>query len=146
MGGTLRGGTYDKEIRESGPDLRPCRHGRRRLLPGVHPDPRLHRLDQADPVHPHYFLLGMVFFLLLALLEKAFRFSDWKHTGKALALYQVGLNATALGFLARGVMEVLGTQLSRGLNASISGVAGIGHVMLGVSMVLLLVQIKKKAE
>lgn len=103
-------------------------------------------LTKLTLLHPHYFLLGMVFFLLLALLEKAFRFSDWKHTGKALALYQVGLNVTALGFLARGVMEVLGTQLSRGLNASISGVAGIGHVMLGVSMVLLLVQIKKKAE
>ena len=44
-------------------------------------------------VHTHYFLLGMVFFLLLLLLEKSFAFSGEK-TGCVLALYHVGLNVT----------------------------------------------------
>ena len=35
-------------------------------------------------VHTHYFLLGMVFFLLLLLLEKNFSFTDAK-TGRVLA-------------------------------------------------------------
>ena len=42
-------------------------------------------------VHTHYFLLGMVFFLLLLLLEKAFAFTTEK-TSRPLVLYHVGLN------------------------------------------------------
>lgn len=35
--------------------------------------------------------------------------------------------------------------LSRGADAAISGVAGIGHMLLGISLVLLLLAIRKKA-
>ena len=92
-------------------------------------------------VHTHYFLLGMVFFLLL-LLEKNFSFTGAK-TGRVLAAYQIGLNLTAVMFVVRGVTQVLGTALSSGMSAAISGVAGIGHILLGVSLVLLLIEIKR---
>lgn len=93
-------------------------------------------------VHTHYFLLGMVFFLLLLLLEKNFSFTGAK-TGRVLISYQIGLNLTAVMLVVRGVTQVLGTALSSGMSAAISGVAGIGHIMLGISLVLLLVQIKR---
>ena len=35
------------------------------------------------------------------------------------------------------------TTLSHGMDAAISGMAGIGHILLGVSLVLLLLQIKR---
>lgn len=92
-------------------------------------------------VHTHYFMLGMVFFLLLLLLEKNFSFTGPK-TGRILAAYHVGLNLTAVMFVVRGVNQVLGTALSSGMDAAISGMAGIGHILLGISLVLLLVQIK----
>ena len=94
-------------------------------------------------VHTHYFLLGMVFFLLLLLLEKSFAFSG-EMTGCVLALYHVGLNVTGAALLVRGVAQVLALPLSRAMDASLSGVAGIGHLLLGVSMVLLLLRIRKK--
>lgn len=93
-------------------------------------------------VHTHYFLLGMVFFLLLLLMEKNFSFTGAK-TGRVLAVYHIGLNLTAVMFVVRGVPQVLGTALSPGMNAAISGVAGIGHILLGISLTLLLVQIKR---
>lgn len=93
-------------------------------------------------VHPHYFLLGMVFFLLLLLLEKNFGFTGPK-TGRVLIAYQVGLNLTTVMFVVRGVTQVLGTSLSSGMTAAISGMAGIGHIILGVSLVVLLVQIRR---
>ena len=96
-------------------------------------------------LHTHYFMLGMFFFLLLMLAEKAFSFSTPK-TGRVLASYQAGLNITGLGFLLRGLTQVWGTDLSRALNASISGIAGIGHILTGVSLVLLLLQIRKRAS
>lgn len=93
-------------------------------------------------VHTHYFLLGMVLFLLLLLLEKNFSFTGAK-TGRILAVYHIGLNLTAVMFLVRGVTQVLAPALSSAMNAAISGIAGIGHILLGVSLVLLLVQIRR---
>lgn len=96
-------------------------------------------------MHTHYFMLGMVMFLLMLLLEKQFAFTNGK-TGRVLLVYHAGLNLTGVMFLIRGVTQVLGTPLSSGMDAAISGMAGIGHILLGVSMVLLLVQIKKSVR
>lgn len=96
-------------------------------------------------VHTHYFLLGMVFFLLLLLLEKSFSITGAK-TDRILAAYQVGLNLTEVMLVVRGVTQVLGTELSSGMSAAISGIAGIGHILLGVSLVMLLVQIKRSVS
>ena len=96
-------------------------------------------------IHTHYFVLGMFFFLILMLIEKNFSFSDEKHTGKILIAYHLGLNISGLGFLMRGLTQVWETPLSSGLNASISGIAGIGHILMSVSMILLLLKIKKRA-
>lgn len=96
-------------------------------------------------VHTHYFLLGMVFFLLLLVLEKNFSFTGPK-TGRVLVLYHVGLNLTAVMLVVRGVFQVLGTALSSGMSAAISGVAGIGHILLGISLVLLVVQVKRSVK
>lgn len=96
-------------------------------------------------VHTHYFLMGMVFFLLLLLLEKNFSFTG-KKTGRILVAYHIGLNLTAVMFVVRGITQVLETSLSSGMSAAISGVAGIGHILLGVSLVLLLVQIKRSVS
>ena len=82
--------------------------------------------------HTHYFLLGMVVFLLLLLSEKVFAFSGEK----------TGITGAAL--FARGITQVLAMPLSRGADAAISGIAGIGHMLLGISLVLLLLAIRKK--
>lgn len=92
-------------------------------------------------VHTHYFLLGMAFFLLLFLLEKNFSFTGEK-TGRALVVYHVGLNLTAVMLVVRGVTQVTAPVISSGMNAAISGMAGIGHILLGVGLVLLLLQVK----
>lgn len=93
-------------------------------------------------VHTHYFMLGMALFLLLLLLEKNFSFTGPK-TGRVLAVYHAGLNLTAVMLLVRGVPQVLGANLSSGMDAATSGIAGIGHILLGSGLVLLLVQIKR---
>ena len=86
----------------------------------------------------------MVFFLLLLLLEKNFSFTGAR-TGRILAVYHAGLNLTAALLAVRGVTQVLGTTLSPGADAAISGLAGGGHILLGVSLVLLLLQIRRSA-
>lgn len=93
-------------------------------------------------VHTHYFLLGMVIFLLLLLLEKNFAFTGAK-TKRLLLTYHIGLNLTAVMLVVRGVTQVLGVALSSSMSAAISGIAGTGHILLGVSLLLLLLQVKR---
>lgn len=95
-------------------------------------------------VHTHYFALGMIGFLLLLLLEKSLSFTD-RSVGRAVAAYHVGLNVTAGMLVVRGVTQVLDIALTRGASAAISGIAGLGHIVLGVSIVLILLGVKRAA-
>ena len=86
--------------------------------------------------------MGMMVFLLLVLLEKSFSFTSAR-TGRVLTVYHTGLNVTVVMMMVRGVAQVLETPLSSGMDAAISGIAGIGHILLGVSLVLLLLQVRR---
>ncbi len=96
-------------------------------------------------VHTHYFMLGMVFFILLALLERAFPFGAQKGARRALALYHAGLNVTVLGLVLRGLTDVAGAALPRGLDAALSGLSGLGHIALGTGLLWLLVLARREA-
>ena len=93
-------------------------------------------------VHTHYFALGMIVFLLLVLLENALHITDSK-VSRAVAAYHIGLNATAAMLVVRGIPQVLGIELVHGMDAAISGIAGLGHIVLGVSIVLILLGVKR---
>lgn len=95
-----------------------------------------------DLVHTHYFILGMVFFLLLVLLEKSFSFTGAK-TPRPLLIYNIGLNLTLVMLLVRGVTQVLACQLSKAMDAAISGIAGLGHLLLAIGLVMLILQVKQ---
>lgn len=88
--------------------------------------------------HTRYLMLGMVFFLLLVVVEKNFHFVDNKVL-KYLTFYHIGLNLTVVMLVIRGVVQVFSLDVS---SAAISGVAGIGHLILGISMVLVLISIR----
>lgn len=93
-------------------------------------------------VHTHYFALGMIVFLLLVLLESALHITDAK-VSRAVAAYHIGLNATAAMLVVRGIPQVLGIELAHGMDAAISGIVGLGHIVLGVSIVLILLGVKR---
>lgn len=83
-------------------------------------------------------MLGMVFCLLLVLFEKNFHFVENKVL-KYLLFYHIGLNLTVVLLVIRGVVQVLSLDVS---SAVLSGVAGIGHLILGISMMLVLISIR----
>lgn len=97
-------------------------------------------------VHAHLFLLGMMVFLIVALFaahndltrQKTFRVFMW--------VYNIGVPLTAVMLLARGIPQVLNVTLSAGASAAISGIAGIGHILVGTGLILLIVSLKKTAK
>lgn len=85
-------------------------------------------------VHTHYLMLGMVFFLMLVLLENNFHFIDNK-VRKYLIFYHIGLILTVVMLVVRGVVQVLSLDVSSVV------LFGIAHLILGISMVLVLFSI-----
>lgn len=96
-------------------------------------------------VHTHLFLLGMVVFLLVALFAAHYDLESIKVFRIFMCIYNIGVPLTAVMMAVRGVTQVLGTVLvlSTGASASISGIAGIGHILTGTGIVLLLLSLKK---
>lgn len=95
-------------------------------------------------VHTHLFMLGMVFFLLVLLLAKQYKeLIENKRFKLFYYIYNGGLILTTVMFIWRGILQVLGTNISSGLNASISGMAGIGHTLLGVGIIIFFTILKK---
>lgn len=87
-------------------------------------------------VHTHYFILGMMFFLILGLVSFNVNFKS----NRAVLFYNIGLNLTAIMLVVRGIVQVLDLNV---VSAAISGVVGIGHILLGVSLLIILLNIKK---
>ncbi len=87
-------------------------------------------------VHTHYFILGMMFFLILGLVSMNINLK----TNRAVLFYNFGLNLTAIMLVVRGIVQVLDLNV---VSAVISGIAGIGHIILGVSLILILLDIKR---
>lgn len=93
-------------------------------------------------VHTHLFLLGTMVFLLVALFAAQGDLRKQKTFCVFLRVYNVGVPLTAVMMAVRGVTQVLGMRLSAEASASISGIAGIGHILTGVGIILLLVSLR----
>lgn len=94
--------------------------------------------------HTHIFTLGMLFFIIVALSDKQFELSASKKFKKFFGIYNLGLIITGATFLWRGILQVLGTEFTKALDSSISGIAGIGHILLGIGIVLFFLSFKEK--
>lgn len=93
-------------------------------------------------VHTHFFLLGMVMYLIIALFMRDNDFSGKRAFKVFRAVYNTGVPITGIMLGVRGIYEVLGTELSKGASAAISGIAGIGHILTGMGIVMIILIFK----
>ena len=95
-------------------------------------------------LHTHLLILGMFFFLVYALFTKAYpQLSDSLKTKKFYIGYNVSVFFFTVTLLVRGIVQVLNVELSSGANAAISGIAGISHILLTISLVYFFTILKK---
>lgn len=96
---------------------------------------------QLSVLHTHFLVLGTVFFLIVMVFERLFQVSDAKPYRWFFILYNAGLALTTLMMTVNGTMVVLGYKT----NAAISGIAGLGHILLTVGLILFFIAIKQTA-
>ncbi|KQV05990.1 DUF2871 domain-containing protein [Leifsonia sp. Root112D2] len=88
---------------------------------------------QLSVVHTHLLVLGFVVLLIVLVLEKVFTLSKSPLFSWFFWVYNVGLLVTAAMMVVHGMQSVVGAETS----AAISGIAGLGHILLTAGMVLL---------
>ncbi|WP_346928827.1 DUF2871 domain-containing protein [Clostridium sp.] len=101
-------------------------------------------------LHVHLFTLGMLFFLIVALLNNNFSISNHKKFNFFFYTYNIGLAITVIIFLWRGILQTLLIESTSSINAAISGIAGIGHILIAIGIITFFIiiksQIKSKEE
>lgn len=85
---------------------------------------------QLSVLHTHTLVLGMLFFLIVLLLETNFKLSQQKYFQRFYLFFNAGLIITLGMLLLHGTLTVLGYPDS----AAISGIAGIGHLLLTIGL------------
>lgn len=95
-------------------------------------------------VHTHLFVLGMFLFLIIALFAKAEpSFTEAKSFKRFYVLYNISLPFMVCMMIVRGIVQVSGIELTKAGNAMISGFAGIAHILMAVSLIMLFAALKK---
>ena len=87
-------------------------------------------------LHTHVLVLGALFLLILLLLEKSFALTENKKFNLFFITYNIGLFLTVIMMAIRGCVEVLNLEISSAINSTISGVAGLGHIIMMIAYIL----------
>lgn len=92
-------------------------------------------------LHVHALVLGMMFFLIVLLLDSSFKLSESKRFNGWFALYNVSLLGVLASMMTRGILTVNASDFS-GLNH----LAGSFHALLGISIIWFFIILKNKID
>lgn len=91
--------------------------------------------------HTHTLVLGFLFFIIVLLLEKNFSISESKNFKAWIVIYNVGVLGLISTLVARGVLQVNGSEF-----AGLSHIAGLCHAILGVALIWFAVIVNKAVK
>lgn len=100
-------------------------------------------LTSLAKVHPHILILGMLVFLIIG--TYAYNKEDLiktKSFSRFFKVYNLALVGTSLTMFVRGLTQVNASQLSKAMNMSISGIAGVFHILMAVAFYFLFKSLK----
>lgn len=93
--------------------------------------------------HVHLMVLGTVVFLFLGLAAKVTNLTEQKGFHIFCIVYNIALFFMVTMMIVRGIYQTLGTELSRGVDASISGIAGLSHIAIAGALIYLFMIFRK---
>lgn len=95
-------------------------------------------------LHVHLLVMGTIMFLLIALFAKVTDLEKNSLFKKFFVLYNVALPFMVVMMLIRGIVQVLAIDLGKMGNGMLSGFAGLSHITMMVSLLTLLIALKKE--
>lgn len=104
-------------------------------------------LTSLAKVHPHVLILGMLVFLIIGTYaynkEGLIRTKSFSRFYK---VYNIALIGTTLTMFVRGLTQVNASQLTKATNMSISGIAGVFHILMAVGFYFFFKSLKSIAK
>lgn len=97
-------------------------------------------------VHTHVLALGMLFFLIALALEKVFALSESRLFKWFYWVYNTGLVMTVAILALRGTLTVLDNAPTGAADSALAGIAGLGHIVLTVGLILFFHTIEKRIK
>lgn len=95
---------------------------------------------QLGVVHTHLLALGMLFHLIVLALAKLFTLTTSPMFDWFFWVYNAGLALTVVMMTVHGIQTVVGAETG----AAISGIAGLGHIVLTVGLILFFITLGKQ--
>ncbi len=93
-------------------------------------------------VHTHLMVLGAVFFLIIALFAASTDLLLHPKFERTIRLYHFSVIAMVGMMFVRGITQIMMPDVSRAIDFSISGLAGLSHICMLVSFILLFRELK----
>ncbi|WP_250278474.1 DUF2871 domain-containing protein [[Clostridium] colinum] len=93
-------------------------------------------------IHLHLFALGTIIFLILSLFSINTNILEQKNFKNFLKLYNIALPFMIIMMVLKGIIQVLNINITSAISASISGIAGISHILILISFILLFLSLK----
>jgi len=87
-------------------------------------------------LHTHVLVSGVFFFLIVLLLERSFELTKNKKFKAFFITYNIGLVFSVIMMAIRGCVEVLDLDISSMIDSSISGMAGLSHIIMAIAYIL----------
>lgn len=104
-------------------------------------------LTSLSKVHPHVLVLGMLVFLIIgAHVYSNDDLIKTKFFSRFYKVYNLALVGTSLTMFVRGLTQVNASQLTKAMNMSISGIAGVFHVLMAVAFYFFFKSLKSIAK
>lgn len=94
-------------------------------------------VSQLGVLHTHLLTLGFLFFLIVLVVDRVFGLGGDKLFQPFFWIYNAGLLLTAGTMAVHGALTVLGKESS----AAVSGIAGMGHIVVTVALLILMVSL-----
>ena len=93
--------------------------------------------------HLHLFVLGTIMFLIIGILSCITNVEEQRQFKPFMIFYNIGLPFMVTMFYVRGIIQVLGLELSKGISSAISGISGISHILITIGIVMLFLALRK---
>ncbi|PID78276.1 MAG: hypothetical protein CSA18_02300 [Deltaproteobacteria bacterium] len=88
-------------------------------------------------LHVHLLVLGTFLYLILALFSLNTNLLELKKFSLFQKIYNPSLILMITMILLKGIIEVSGIEMSKGLTAALSGISGISHIILTIAFFFL---------
>lgn len=96
-------------------------------------------VSQLGVLHTHLLTLGFIFFLVILVLDRVFGLGGDKLFKPFFWIYNGGLALTVGTMAVHGTLTVLGEEST----AAVSGIAGMGHIIVTVALLILMVSLTR---